>query len=240
MQPSPAERARTAMWISPTLEIAAAGGVVATVAAHVTDDSGRPMLTVDRRSPLAELLAGMRGPVPMVVHAAALRPIQGPDRVRTRVELRGFLTIVRRPAEHIAAALRWASTRTAERPPFKPGCLMLRGEVLAINIDGLQVDPDAYAAAAPDPLVDHETAILEELLRNRTADIIEICGLLEPELLAEATEIAPSGLDRHGLTVWLSGPERVCEIRLPFAMPVDRLHDLPAAMGLLLDGVRRP
>jgi len=237
-QPSPAERARTAMRSSPTLEIVA-GGMVTTIATHATDDSGRPMLTVERRSPLAEFLAGRPDPTPLVVHAAALRPLQVPDRVRTRVVLCGFLTIVRRPAEHIAAVLRLTSTRTEQTPRLEPGCLLLRGEVLAINVDGLQVQPDAYAAAAPDPLVDHETAILGELLRNRTADIIEICGLLEPELLAEATEIAPSGLDRHGITVWLSGPDRVCEIRLPFAVPVDHLDHLPGALGLLLDGVRR-
>lgn len=219
--PTPAELARTALRASPTLEIVA-GGVTATVGRHDTDRRGRPMLLVDRRSALAELATNKLDPVPMLVWAASLRPVELPDRVRARVELSGYLDTV---------------------CPMRCGQVQLRGEVLAVTLDGARIDPDAYARAASDPHVDDEAALLRTLLRNRPAALARACARLEPELVAAATAIAPSGLDRHGVTVWLGGPGWARELRLPFPEPLDDPGAAASTVAALLDAAasgRRP
>lgn len=213
--PTPAEQARTALRASPTLEVVAFG-VSEVVAEHGIDHRGRPLLVLDRRAPLAELMvrAGHAGdPIPTLVHGASLRPVEVPDRVRARVELRGYLDTVR---------------------PLPSGGMLLRGEVLAVTLDGTGVDPEAYAQAAADPHVDDE-AIHLRALRGHPATLARACERIEPELVAAATAIAPSGLDRHGVVVWLGGPGWARELRLAFDGPLERGDDVTAAVAALLE-----
>lgn len=207
-----AELARTTVWASPTLEVVA-DGLRTIVVQHSCDRWGRPLLHLDAATPLVELVTRAPGPVPMLVRAASLRPIEVPDRVRARVELRGHL----------------------EPLSSRQGTVRLRGEVLTVDLDGTAVDPDAYAAAAVDPHVTREPGLLRKLLREHPASLARCCARCEPELLATAAELAPCGLDRHGLTVWLSAPGWTREIRLPFPRPVDDPTDLSAALSTLLD-----
>lgn len=214
--PTPAEQARTVLRASPTLEIVA-GDVTAVVAEHDVDGWGRPLLALDGRVPLAEEVVRARQighPLPMLVRAASLRPVEVPDRVRARVELSGYLDTVCR---------------------LGSGQVLLRGEVLAVTLDGSGVDPDAYAQAACDPHVDDE-AIHLRALREHPAAVARACAQLEPELVAAASSIAPSGLDRRGVTVWLAGPGWVHELRLAFDKPMERGDDVTAAVAGLLDG----
>lgn len=213
--PCPAERARTALAASPTLDVVA-GGVQDVVGRHGTDRWGRPTMLVDGASGLAAT-ARAGAPAPMLVRAAALRPIEVPDRIRARVELCGYLELV-----------------TAVPSGMGPsGMVLLRGEVLSVTLDEASVDPDAYAGARSDPHVDRETEVLRRL-GHHPAALAERCARAEPATVEAATEIGPSGVDRHGLTVWLAAPGWTREIRLPFPYPVDDPSALQTALTELL------
>lgn len=232
-EPSPAERARTTLRAAPTLQVCAAG-IDWTVDIHGTDATGRPVLTVADRSPLAAALAGAPGPLPTLVHAAHLRTRRGPDRVRARAEVLGWLDVVA-PHEHRAAmaTLTRCGTRMALAEP-PDGLSLLRVDALAVTLDGSPVDPDGYRFAAPDPLVDREAHHLRDLVPDRGHELTRLCRLLDPVLVAGATEIAPSGLDRYGLLIQITRPDGIHETRLLFRPPLRRADALGPAFRRLL------
>jgi len=212
-QPTPAERARTTLRACPVLEVVARD-VPSLVAEHGADRRGRPLLLLDPAATLAEFAVRASEPILVRVRATSLRPVEVPDRVRARVELCGYVDTIR---QHTS------------------GQILLRVEVLAVTLDGAVVDPDAYAAAVCDPHIDDESVHLRPL-RDRPAALARACGRVARELVAAATAIASSGLDRYGITVWLGGPGWTREIRLPFDAPVESGDDVAAAVAGLLDG----
>ena len=103
------------------------------------------------------------------------------------------------------------------------------------------VDPDDYAAAAPDPLADDEAALLGHLIADHPAELARLTGLLPPRLLAAAVRVLPVRLDRHGLVLRASGPSGDTDVRLPFPAPIGGPHELAARMSeLLAAGVAVP
>lgn len=235
--PRPAERARTVLQAAPVLEVLApaAHGLVPD---HGTDRHGRPLLIVDDGSALAGLVAAARGPVEVSLHAARLSPLRVPDRLRGRVEIRGLLDVVP-PAERPLALLQPDRQGRAPAACALPeGSSLLRIEPVTISVDGVGVDPVDHRCAAPDPLVDAEPALLQTLLAARPRDLAGLCTMLDPMLLVDVVEIAPSGLDRYGLTLRVAGRDHVREARLPFVAPVDGPRDVPVALQVLLGRAR--
>lgn len=235
--PRPAERARTVLHAAPVLEVLAppARGLVLD---HGTDRDGRPLLIVVNGSALAGVVAAARGPVDVAVHAARLSPLRVADRLRGRVALRGTLDVVPL-AERGLALLQLARQGRARAACALPAdSSLLRVEPVALDVDGVGVGPVDYRRATPDPLVDAEPALLQTLLAERPHDLAGLCAMLDPMLLVDAVEIAPSGLDRYGLTVRIAGRRHVREARLPFVTPVDGPRDVPVALQVLLGRAR--
>lgn len=231
--PTPAERARTVLQSAPVLEVTAAG-VRWTVVQHGADRLGRPVLSVAGRSPLAAVLATAGEPVPVLVHAARLRPQGGPDRVRARIELLGWLDVIPVTGHRAAmAALSDALPTALDR--LRAGSSLLRAEIVGIVLDGVAVDPAAYERAEPDPLADHEGPYLRDLVVDRPDELARLCTLLEPGLVAGAAEIAPTALDRYGITVRIGRPDGDSEVRLTFRAPLTAARELDAAVRQLVD-----
>lgn len=226
-EPDPAERARTTLSACPLPEITA-HGLVSLVPDHAVDRDGRPVLLVPDDSELAGIVAGSIGDVPVRLRAAHLRSLHVPDRVRTRVELHGRLDVVE-PGGLVPAP----SLHTA-----RDGRSLLRIRPDHVTVDGEAVEPDAYRCAAPDPFAHSEAELLRRLLGEHPETVAALCGLLEPRLVAQATEIAPSGLDRFGIAMLTTGPAGSSESRIPFPVPVSGTGTLLGALQALLAAAR--
>ncbi|QXJ21647.1 DUF2470 domain-containing protein [Actinomadura graeca] len=237
--PGAAERARTLAYGIADGVLVAPGVPHAPVPAHTTDRDGRPLLLVRADSPIVAALTG-EPDLPATLRVADVSPVALPDRVRGRAWLHGWLT------ELPAGELRAAAIRLS-RPHPRPELLDLADgdrddrewTVLALEVaqvevqdawGGATVEPEEYAAAAPDPFVAIEAGILTHL---DSCHREELTRLLPEAVAAEdapAPAVRPLALDRYGM--WLrcsAAPSQApgsFDLRLAFAKPVSDLHQL--------------
>ncbi|XKJ39834.1 DUF2470 domain-containing protein [Streptomyces sp. 147326] len=183
-----------------------------------------------------------------VIEITDVAPVSVPHRIRGRAWLAGWLTPVRGDDRAACAAL------LAERHPVgellglseasdlpysaRPAWMMLRLEVGEISVDDLwgaeHVDPEDLAAAEPDPMVAHETELLQHLHAAHGDRIGELCGLLGPRG-ARGMSAVPLSLDRLGLRVrFTGGAAGSFDARFDFPEPVTDICGLRRAMHTLL------
>ncbi|MFF3290185.1 DUF2470 domain-containing protein [Streptomyces sp. NPDC003023] len=157
-----------------------------------------------------------------VLEIIDVAPVAVPDRIRGRARVRGWLT----SAPGLAA---------------EPGYMMLRLEVGEASVDDLwgaaQVEPEAFASASVDPLVAHETELLQHL-HSAHGDQLQALGSLLGErqgaTAAEGLRAVPLALDRFGLRVRFTG-ERCFDARFDFPVPVADITGLRRAMHTLFE-----
>ena len=238
--PTPAERARTLAYGFADGVLVAPGVPYAPVPAHSTDRDGRPLLLVQRASPIvAALTAEPDGAdVPATLRISDVAPVTLADRVRGRAWLHGWLS------EIPAGELRAAAIRLSRAHP-RPELLDLGDErtgrdgerewtILALEVAQVEIDdawgsaalePEVYAEAAPDPFVAIEAGILTHLDSHHRR---ELTGLLPASV--PPGPVRPLALDRHGMWLRCTPPPPDAptpfDLRLPFAKPVDDLHAL--------------
>ncbi|WP_433474038.1 DUF2470 domain-containing protein [Spirillospora sp. CA-142024] len=232
--PTAAERARTLAYGIADGVLVAPGVPYAPVPAHTTDRDGRPLLLVRADAPVVAALAG-EDDVPATLRISDVAPVPLPDRVRGRAWLHGWLS------EIPDGELRAAALRLSHAHP-RPELLDLGAErdgerewtVLALEIAQVEVDdawgsatlePEEYAAAAPDPFVAVEAGILTHLDASHRGEL--------PRLLPESVPsgpVRPLALDRYGMWLRCSAPSAdgpaSFDVRLGFAEPVSDLHGL--------------
>ncbi|WP_245667370.1 DUF2470 domain-containing protein [Actinomadura macra] len=237
--PGAAERARTLAYGIADGVLVAPGVPCAPVPAHTTDRDGRPLLLVRADSPIVAALAG-EPDLPATLRLSDVSPVALPDRVRGRAWLHGWLTEV--PAGELrAAALRLS--RPHPRPELldlAAGCqddrewTVLALEVAQVEVQdawgGATVEPEEYAAAAPDPFVAVEAGILTHL---DSCHRDELTHLLPEAAVTEDTPeptVRPLALDRYGMWLRCSTPLSDApgsfDLRLAFGEPVSDLHQL--------------
>lgn len=112
--------------------------------------------------------------------------------------------------------------------------MMLRLEVGEISVDDLwgaeHVDPEDLAAAEPDPMVAHETELLQHLHSAHGDRLGELCGLLGARE-ARGMSAVPLSLDRLGLRVrFTGGAVGSFDARFDFPEPVADICGLRRAM----------
>lgn len=208
------------------------------VARTVTPD-GDVILLVSGESAVARAAAHAQDDdLTAVIEITDVAPVSVPHRIRGRAWLAGWLTQVRGDDRAACAAL------LAERRPVgellglhgRPSHVMLRLEVGEISVDDLwgaeHVDPDDLAAVAPDPIVDHETELLQHLAAAHRDRIADLCALLGPRESAAVTAV-PLALDRLGLRVRFTGDGSSFDARFDFPTPVRDVCDLRRAMQTL-------
>ncbi|WP_323188262.1 DUF2470 domain-containing protein [Streptomyces sp. NBC_00249] len=179
-----------------------------------------------------------------VIEITDVAPVSVPHRIRGRARLTGWLTPVRGDDRAACAAL------LAERHPVGEllgvgDCAwrLLRLEVGEISVDDLWgaelVDPEDLAAAEPDPMVAHETELLQHLHAAHGDRIGELCGLLGPRG-GDGLTAVPLALDRLGLRVRFSGgPAGPFDARFDFPEPVTDVCGLRRAMRALFSAAGR-
>lgn len=159
-----------------------------------------------------------------VLEVTDVAPVSVPHRIRGRAWLSGWLTRVPGGAE--------------------PGRMTLRLEVGEACVDDLwgadSVEPEDFATAAADPLVEHEAELLQHLHSAHGAEVRSLRGLLgeratgPSESGAAGTVAVPVALDRFGLRVRFTGV-RCFDARFDFPEPVRNVNELRYAMHTLFD-----
>ncbi|MFC9299134.1 DUF2470 domain-containing protein [Streptomyces sp. NPDC057011] len=178
-----------------------------------------------------------------VIEITDVAPVSVPHRIRGRAWLAGWLTTVRGDDRAACAAL------LAERHPVgellglaDSRWRLLRLEVGEISVDDLwgaeHVDPEELAGAEPDPMVAHETELLQHLHAAHGDRIGDLCGLLGARG-ADGMTAVPLALDRLGLRVRFSGGAAGSfDARFDFPEPVADVCGLRRAMHTLFTAAR--
>jgi hypothetical protein len=156
-------------------------------------------------------------------------PVSVPHRIRGHARISGWLT----RGSGLAP------------DPAGPGRTTLRLEVGETWVDDLwgagSVEPEEFAAAAGDPLREHEAGLLQHLHTAHGAQVQRLRGLLggrTGESAAAGTTAVPVALDRFGLRVRFTGV-RCFDARFDFPEPVTDVTGLRRAMHTLFDAAGR-
>ncbi|MFH8890085.1 DUF2470 domain-containing protein [Streptomyces sp. NPDC054904] len=224
-------------------------------AARTVTPDGDVILLVSGESTAARAAAHAQDDdLTAVIEITDVAPVSVPHRIRGRAWLAGWLTPVRGDDRATCAAL------LAERRPVgellgmsesldaphtgRPAWMMLRLEVGEISVDDLwgaeHVDPEDLAGVEPDPMVAHETELLQHLHTAHGDRIADLCGLLGPRE-AQGMRAVPLALDRLGLRVRFSGDaeESSFDARFDFPEPVTDICGLRRAMHTLFSAASR-
>lgn len=152
-----------------------------------------------------------------------LAPTPVRERVRGRGTLTGWLTTEAAPAESgqdLSAVLDLA---TAE--------LVADGRTTV-------VDPDAFAAARPDPLAAAEADLLCHLDTHHPRTVDQLCRLIPPRHLHGVRQVRPIRLDRHGVVLRLELNRGDRDVRLRFRSPLCHPDQLGTEIEVLLREAR--
>lgn len=183
-----------------------------------------------------------------VIEITDVAPVSVPHRIRGHAWLAGWLTPVRGTAERAACAALLAERHPVGEllgmsesldPPYagRPAWVLLRLEVGEISVDDLwgteHVDPELLAAAEPDPMVAHETEILQHLAASHGDRMGELCALLGSRGEDEDLTAVPLALDRLGLRVRFTRGATAFDARFDFPEPVGDVCGLRRAMRTL-------
>jgi uncharacterized protein DUF2470 len=243
---SAADRARTLAYgvAAGELLTAALPDAYQPLAAHGTDEDGRPLLLVPAASE-AVVAVRTQPDLAATLHVWDVVPIPLADRVRGQVWVHGWLTEV--PADRRrAAALR--ISRLHPRPELldSGGWALLAMEVGEVELCDLwgeaALEPEQYLAGLPDPFVAIEHRVLAHLDGGHREELAALArSRLGPQ--ADQAVVRPLGLDRHGLWLRCTGLDRVqsepADLRVDFPVPVRDLHGMQAACRALFGATIR-
>ncbi|WP_307716434.1 DUF2470 domain-containing protein [Streptomyces sp. V4I23] len=155
-----------------------------------------------------------------VLEIIDVAPVAVPNRIRGRALVSGWLTC----APGLAA---------------EPGAMMLRLEVGEASVDDLwgasAVEAEELAQASADPLVAHETELLQHLHAahfDQVQALAELLGERGTDTTGPGRQAVPLAMDRFGLRVRFTG-EQPFDARFDFPEPVRDITALRRAMHTL-------
>ncbi|MGW1774224.1 DUF2470 domain-containing protein [Streptomyces sp. NPDC002104] len=220
-------------------------------AARTVTPDGDVILLVSGESAAARAAAHAQDDdLTAVIEITDVAPVSVPHRIRGRAWLAGWLTPVRGAGERAACAALLAERHPVGEllglaesldaaPGGRPAWMLLRLEVGEISVDDLwgaeHVDPDLLAGAEPDPMVAHETELLQHLASSHGDRMGDLCGLLGTREAADLTAV-PLALDRLGLRVRFLRGATAFDARFDFPEPVTDVCGLRRAMSTLFAG----
>ncbi|GAB6902810.1 DUF2470 domain-containing protein [Kineosporia succinea] len=232
-RPSQAERARTVLAAAASVSVRWDGGRVDLLGCHHDDPLGDVILTLETSSTLARAAQAARGTseedIPVTVELTELCAVSVRDRVRSRVCLGGWMSLV-----HPVRPGRAAST----------GSVSLRVDVAEVMLeeDGRNewVTVEDYRRGEPDPLHLGAAEQLQHLVAHHPDAIVTLSRLCEPEELLGVVRILPIALDRYGIVLRVEKLRDHTDVRLPFRRRVDSGTEAAAELRhLLAEGSRR-
>jgi uncharacterized protein DUF2470 len=93
---------------------------------------------------------------------------------------------------------------------------LVRVDVEQVWLDGAPVELDAYRQAECDPLAAGSDKFVAHLVQHHAAGVVLLAHLLDAATVYSARLIAPTGVDRFGLTFRLVGDAGTTRTRLNF------------------------
>lgn len=157
-----------------------------------------------------------------VLEITDVAPVAVPHRIRGRAWVSGWLTC----APGLAT---------------EPGAMMLRLEVGEASVDDLWgasvVEAEELARASADPLVAHETELLQHLHSahfDQVQALAELLGERGADTTGAGRRAVPLALDRFGLRVRFTG-DKPFDTRFDFPEPVRDITGLRRAMHTLFE-----
>jgi hypothetical protein len=230
--PTAAERARSIVASAATLRVTTESGPVDLIGSHLDPGDGTVLiaaagsaLAAEMRS-AAEALEKTRtqspGDLPELVASvelADLSPVPTRSRVRARLRLSGWLRSVGTGASDDRELL-----------CMEPAEVLLddRGELI-------DVEPEDFAAARPDPLAAAEADLLSHLQASHGQEIAALTRLVPPAALHGVVRVLPLALDRCGLVLRAERVRDFSDVRLPFRTPVTDLASAQVAFRDLVE-----
>ena len=218
-QPPAAERARTVA-LRPAAALHVAGTGSCSVLAATTTSDGDVLLVVPssggvvaalRHSPLGDV------PARLTVTDRAPLPLRHP--VRGLVQLSGWLMPV--PEQDVAAlVLDFAETSPAEAL-FEVGlsAVLVRMDLADVELEesgtSVDVDPDDFRGAAPDPV----SRVEPELMAAQQGPLGRLCARVQG-WAGRRDDVRLLGLDRFGVRFRVQGRQGCYDLRVPFAAPL--------------------
>jgi hypothetical protein len=210
--PAAAEQARSVLAAAWSCAVTAEGAREEFVGAHTVAEDGRVLLHVPEDSALlAAAVCAPRGEPSAVLEFADVAPVPVRSRIRARLWLAGWFA----PGD--------------DRPAFRPTRVVLR-RPSGVTV----VDPEEFAAAAPDPLATAEARLLTHLADCHGDAVERLTRLVDAGSLHGAVRVRPLAVDRHGLTLRVERVRAHGDVRLPFHAPADDLAQLTERVHVLL------
>ncbi|MEV8513206.1 DUF2470 domain-containing protein [Dactylosporangium sp. NPDC051484] len=194
--PTPAERLRSLIATAGSLTLHVPGGRCDLIGAHRVE-AGRILLDRPDVVPLEPEVAA-------VLELTDIVPTPARTRVRARATFAGWLG----ECDGGTMALDLAEA-TLQDPAYGAD-------------SEISVDPDDFAAAAPDPLAELEADLLCHLDASHPGAIDRLARLIPPHHLHGVRRIVPVRLDRYGVVLRLEFAARARDVRLPFPTPLDK------------------
>ncbi len=243
VRPTAAERARTVA-CRPSAAVCAAGVSGTRVLAHATTGAGQVFLVVPADGELATAVgAAPEGDLPALLMVTDHAPVALRDPVRAQLWLSGWLTPVRAEDQRaVALAFAEAVPAGALLDVGTTAALLrldLAEVVLGEGGDTVEVDPDAYAAAGPDPLVAVEAAALQHLDADHPAELDLLRSRIPGGWVGAGDVVRPLGLDRAGFRLRVESARGHRDVRVPFDVPVTTEAELGPAVHRLMCAARR-
>jgi len=232
-QPSPAERARTvAARPSAALHVLGTGTTAALAAATTSD--GRTLVVVPCAGPLLPALAGSPvGDLPARLTVTDRAPSRLGQPVRALVELAGWLTPV--PATDVPdAVLAFADACPCEAL-FDVGltAALLQLDVAEVVLHEthavVDVEPEDFVAAAPDPV----TVAEADLLAAESESLARLRVRVQ-DWAGRRDDVRLLGLDRFGVRYRVESPRGGYDVRVAFPEPLTRSEQFADALRSLL------
>ncbi|WP_432092482.1 DUF2470 domain-containing protein [Streptomyces sp. bgisy100] len=259
-QPTAAERVRTLVESDASAALCIPGadldelGAAAPAARTVTPD-GDVLLLVRGDSPTARAAAHAQDDeLTAVIEITDVAPVAVPHRIRGRGWIAGWLAPVpdeerpacamllakRHPVGEILGLDEARKNALTSDDTVRPDWLLLRLEVGEACVEDLwgseSVEPDDLASAHADPLVGHETELLQHLASAHSDQVRGLCTLLGDRMCGVGDRAVPVSLDRFGLRVrFTDEDDHSFDARFDFPEPVSDVVGLRRAMHTLFE-----
>jgi hypothetical protein len=244
VRPSPAERARTVATRT-TATVSAAGVRCSRVPAHAVTGAGQFLLVVPDDGDLAAAVRGAPGEdLSALVMVSDHAPVPLRRGVRAQLWLSGWATPVRRE-DRQAALLAFAEANPAG-PLLDVGrtATLLRLDLAEVVLgeggEGIDVSPQEFLTARPDPLAPLEADTLRHLDTDHPEFLAILTGLLPDGVVGDGDVVRPLGVDRCGFRLRVERPSGHLDVRVPFPRPLTCPGQLGPAVRHMTAVARRP
>jgi hypothetical protein len=242
VRPAAAERARTVA-TRPAATVSAPGVQCSRLLAHAVTDAGQLLLVVPTDGDLAAAVRAARDQdLSTLVMVSDHAPVPLRRTVRAQLWLSGWATPVR-PEDRHAALMGFAEVNSAGALlDVGRTATLLRLDVAEVVLGeggpGVEIGPQEFLAARPDPLAAVEADTLRHLDADHPEFLAVLAGLLPDWAVGKRDVVRPLGVDRYGFRVRIERPTGHLDVRVPFPRPLTCPGQLGPAVRHMTAAVR--